>query len=393
MRTRTAQWTASAALASAVGCASAALVLGVRHVDVFFQDWGVLLVVFLAFAAVGWVVATRRPGNPVGWLLLLFGCLPLALSLVQTYAELELARRPESPLGAVLAWLGELPWLGIWSVFALVLMLFPTGRPASPAWRWVVRAVVANAVASTLVAAVAVWPVRADLVGPERLDPSGLWGGFMVLLSAGVAASMVAGAASLVVRYRASGEEQRAQLKWIAYAGLLVIGSVAIVVVRNVAGEVPAIFEWASLVGLAGVPVAMGVAILRYRLYDIDRLASRTVTYALLSGLLAVAYVAAAMLFGRLLAPLGAGGDVAVAAATLSAAALFSPARRRIQAAVDRHFNRARYDAEREVERFRYRLRDEVDLDEIAAALQDAAWRTVQPAVLVCWLRDPEAGR
>lgn len=392
MSRRSARWLASGMLLAAVAAVLGGVLIGILHG--FHQEWGGLQVVFAAFGLVGWRVATRRPRNPVGWLLLVFGCLPLVLSPVQAYAELALEVRPGSlPAGDIAAWVGELPWLSIWSLFGLALLLFPSGRPVAPAWRWPLRVLVVIAVTSPVVSAVALWPVRRALYGAGSSDPQGLLGLVMTAMSITMSVGIVAGVVSIVVRYRSAGPAERAQLRWIAWAGGLVVIGLAGVMLRNVTDQQNPLLGAFGTIGMASLPVAMGIAMLRYRLYDVDRLASRTVTYALLTGLLGGAYGLATVLLARLLAPLGAGNDLVVAGATLTAAALFAPGRRRIQTLVDRRFDRERYDAEHEVQQFRERLRGELDLDEIAGALVDGARRTVQPVAVTCWLRDEAAGR
>jgi hypothetical protein len=201
-----------------------------------------------------------------------------------------------------------------------------------------------------------------------------------------VAGSVLAAVTAAVRRFRRARALERAQLKWFATGVVVaVLGLVAMGVLYE-GGQ----SEAAQLVmgtTSTALPLAIAVAIFRYRLYDIDRLVSRAVSYALLSAVLAGVYGGAVLLLSRLLAPVAPGGDLAVAAATLAVAAVFAPARRRIQGAVDRRFNRARYDAQRELDAFRARLRGAVDLDDTGGELVVAAARTVQPAAVSLWLR------
>jgi hypothetical protein len=184
---------------------------------------------------------------------------------------------------------------------------------------------------------------------------------------------------SLALRWRRAWGNEREQLKWVAFAaGLALVANIVFQIV-----QLPGL----GLVGVVLVPVGAAVAILRYRLYDIDRIISRTLAYGLLTALLGLVYVAGVFALGRLLNPGGEPSAVAVAASTLAVAALFQPARRRLQAAVDRRFNRARYDAARTVEAFSARLRDEIDLDTLTTELVAVADQTMQPVQVSLWLR------
>jgi hypothetical protein len=215
-------------------------------------------------------------------------------------------------------------------------------------------------------------------------EPGGLPG---LVLAASVSAailSFLAALVSLALRWRRAWGNEREQLKWVAFAaGLALVANIVLQIV-----QLPGL----GLVGVVLVPVGAAVAILRYRLYDIDRIISRTLAYGLLTALLGLVYVAGVFALGRLLNPGGEPSAFAVAASTLAVAALFQPARRRLQAAVDRRFNRARYDAARTVEAFSTRLRDEIDLDTLTAELLAVADQTMQPIQVSLWLRPPRPG-
>jgi hypothetical protein len=285
-----------------------------------------------------------------------------------------------------------------------MLLLFPDGRPLSPRWRPVAWTV---AVAGGLAVVVAAFQpglldvaflVEEPEVAARLTNPLGMALGrvleplLMVLL-----VGEALGAAALALRFRRSRGIERQQLKWVAYAALLFGVEQAAVVLGRLAGLLPdAELPWLEALDTFSFVlafVAIAVAVLRYRLYEIDRLINRTLVYGLLTALLAGVYAGAVLVGGQVFG--GVGGDPpswAIAGATLAVAALFQPARRRIQAAVDRRFNRRRYDAARTVEAFSARLRDEVDLDTLSADLLELVDQTIQPTTAWLWLR-PATGR
>jgi hypothetical protein len=350
----------------------------------------------LAGATVGAVLASRRPRHPVGWLLL-----GIALSLSATAATAQyfvygLLVRPGALPGARYAALYQpATAFTALTLIGFVLLLTPTGSLPSPRWRWWARVMAATPVLLLLVVTVTGGPVDPRfqaLAGP--FDLRGLGG---VLLAANQAAlavttlAMVAAAASLVGRFRRARGLERLQLRWLALAAVLpALGGVAVL-----AGLALGVTSATILVSLAVdcsliiLPVATGAAVLRYRLYDLDRIVSRTLTWALLTVLLALAYAAVVLGLGRLLPQ---GSSLAVAVATLAAAGIFQPARRRLQAAVDQRFNRRRHDAARVIERFGSRLRDQVDLDTLTAEVLAVAEQTMQPTRASLWLRPPGSG-
>jgi hypothetical protein len=344
----------------------------------------------LGFASVGLVLTVRRPANPIGWLYAaagLSGCLttPLAPWVDQLLAE----HRP-LPLAAQLnAVVGDLAWapaiaLGV----TLPALLLPDGHLRSPRWRPVAAASVAGIALIMVGGSLAPGPLQ----GLPIDNPFGLRGLAGTVAWAvtytGVAlhwASLVAAVMCVVLRYRASHGTERQQLHWVAAgAAAAVIG--LLLAIPGLLGWLPSRTSDIVLVGLLCPPVGVAVAVLRYRLWDLDRLVSRTVTYALVTALLVIPYVLIVPAAGRLAA---GSGNLAVAAATLAAAALFQPLRRRIQRTVDRRFNRRRYDAARTVERFAGRLRDQVDLDALQGELLTVVDQTMQPDQAWLWLRPP----
>jgi hypothetical protein len=349
-----------------------------------------------AYGAVGAVVAWRKPGNPLGWAFLLGG-LFFALSEDASFymvADYRL-RHGGLPLGwaAVLTQPGWAPGIALLGV---AILLFPDGRPPMRRWRWLLWAylgVAALWIGGALVVSVgalAGHDVRVDsggnllalsgnLSGPVS---SSWWGAVQLVFFPILGACWLLSAASQVAGYMRSSGERRQQLKWLL-AGVvaLVAGLLLSTVLPGTGlGPVPDIVAAASLLAL---PVTMGVAVFKYRLLDIDRILSRTLGYAIVTGLLLGVYAGLVLVATRVLA---FQTPVAVAAATLAAAALFSPVRRRVQRIVDRRFNRARYDADRIVAAFAARLQDAVDLDTVRADLLAATHQALEPAHASVWL-------
>jgi hypothetical protein len=337
-----------------------------------------LVIVFIAaFATVGALLAWKRPGNPIGWLLSASG-----LAYAAAGFGAFLAHFPRTlPLAH---WLGFLYFLGI-GLCVFVVLLFPSGALPSRRWRpvaWAAGAglagwVLGNAFAPTLISADQPVPNPVGVTGAPGKLFTGMAGGGAGL----IAATGLAAVASLVFRYRRAGTAERAQLKWLLYAGaVIVVAALASVLVAssNLQNAI-------STGAIALVPVAIGVAVMRYRLYDIDRVISRTVAYAIVTGLLAGVYAGLILLATQVLrlhAP------VAVAAATLAAAALFTPVRQRVQQVVDRRFNRVRYNGDRMVEQFAAGLKDAVDLETVRADLAGAVSQALEPAHVSVWINE-----
>jgi hypothetical protein len=344
---------------------------------------GFQVVLSLAFVTVGAFLGGRRPANPVGWLLLGWGLVMAFSAFVGAYVERGLVRDPGSlPGPAWAAWAEAVVWHPAFGLLAFLLLLFPHGRLPSPRWRafaWATAAVYL-----TLALAAAASPGAVELYYPEaspplRLPPADLADTVFGWLLPGQLLLLLVALVSVVLRLRRATGEERQQVKWFVY-------TVVTVTVTFVAGIV--VFGGGVLFPLFGlIPVSVAVAVFKYRLYDIDRLINRTLVYGLLTALLIGVYAALVFLLGRLLDPATGDSALAVAASTLAVAALFQPARRRLQEQVDRRFNRRRYDAARTVERFSGRLRDQVDLDTLSAELLTVVDRTVQPASASLWLR------
>jgi hypothetical protein len=348
------------------------------------------------FTTVGAALAWRRPENVVGWLLELFGFLVALIGFTQTYALRGLVDAPDSlPAATTAAWLSVWVFVLLFGVVCSIFLLFPNGRLPSPRWRVVLWAQ---------------WVlVAVFLVGAAFFDDTlGFFPGYhnpylIVPLPslAGLTPSLMlpnlAAALSLVLRARRARGDERQQLKWVGYAvalftlsfvgGASLNGLVAFGLLEpnTLASDAFGVVAFGSFLG---VPLAIAVAVLRYRLYDIDVLINRTLVYAALSATLAATYFAAVVVLQAALRPLTGGSEVAVALSTLSVVALFAPLRRRIQGAVDRRFYRSRYDAQRTFDAFGVRLRDEVDLDSVRADLLEVVHETLRPAHAGVWLRE-----
>jgi hypothetical protein len=341
----------------------------------------------ISAATVGAVVASRRPSHPVGWLLLGLGLSLEVQGVVQGYVRYGLVGRPGAlPAAGYLIGLSHgtlILWL---SCAIFVLLLTPTGRLPSPRWRWWARLAAVAAVLYLLGSVVDSQPLSSQY--PTIWNPlaiPALAGPLAAVLSVAflvICAAVLVAAGSLVIRFRRARGIERQQLRWVALAaGLAPLAVLGIAAGLAVGSWI--VVGWAVGLYLAMPVLATGAAILRYRLYDIDRIISRTLAYGLLTVLLAGAYAGVVLGLGQLL---GRESSLVVAAATLAVAALFQPARRRIQALVDRRFNRRKYDAANTVETFSTHLRDEVDLDALSAELLAVVDQTMQPTTASLWL-------
>jgi len=352
------------------------------------------------FATVGAVILSRRPRNVIGWILCVVGLSSAVAGFAQDYASYALLHRSEpQPGGLLMGWLGSWPWyLAFGLIITSLPLLFPDGR--LPSRRWLPVAWLAGA----LIALQCVWAAFAPrpFEGPSGM-PQNPWAieraeGFFRVLEAGfsvlVPAVLFLSLASLVVRFRRSAGVERQQLKWFTYFSLLAIGSWGLVEAADLKGQLSGLL-WAffTTVSFWTIPAAIGIAILRYRLYDIDRLINRTLVYGLLTAVLGGGYAGAVLVLGQLFG--GVTGDPpswAVAGATLAVAALFQPARRRIQAVVDRRFNRRKYNTATTIQAFSTRLRDQVDLDSLSTGLLGVVDQTMEPTRVSLWLRPSASG-
>ena len=373
------------AIASIVPAAVLNAMLDWREPIDLVANVGFTLLVFGA-ATTGAIVASRVPGNAVGWILLALGAglgIPL---LCGAYAEASATTSAGPfPGDQWMAWLGS--WLAIPAIFgptAFLLLLFPDGRPVSPRWRPVSWIVGVGVTLAALSSAFNPEPIGegefANPVAPqgEARDVALDFAHVIDLLALPL---LLLAAAALTVRLRRSRGVERLQLKWFTYTAVVV--GVGLGLAASAPGVVADAGFLVGLLALAALPVAAGVAVLRYRLYDIDLVIRRTLIYAGVTATLGATYLGLVLLIGLAVGESG----FAVAVSTLAVAALFRPARARIQAVVDRRFYRRRYDAARTLEAFGGRLRDELDLEALAADLRGVVTETVQPAHVSLWLR------
>ena len=345
-----------------------------------------ILVVTMAYATVGLLLAVRPGGGRMGTILLggsaVFGAVPFGYAFAGTMA----IRSPLDPVANVLVLLGPaLVPLGYALILPIVALTFPDGRLPSSSWRWPTRAAVGALAASTIL--ITFTPGAIENVvpwNPIGIDalPAWIWTLAWPLAGVGGVLISVLGVAAVVSRYRRGEGVDRQQLRWFVAAVLL---AVVPITVSPLGGGPGALLL--AVFGLLLVPIAVWIAVTRYRLYEIDRLISRGLSWAVLSGVLLVVYAGAVLLLQTVLAGVIQGQTVAVAASTLLAAALFQPLRRKVQAGVDHRFNRARYDAERTATDFAERLRDEVDVDHLRTALATTAGGAVHPDGVGVWLR------
>jgi hypothetical protein len=349
-------------------------------------------VALVSAATVGAVLASRRPAHPVGWLLLAQVASNLATGAAAQYLAWGLL--PGGPLPATRYVALSYPASvgGGLLLLGFVLLLTPTGKLPSPGWGWWARAMVA--VPLLLLVAVTLAPGSVDpsvqvVGGPFEFD--GLGGVLLVVNQLALAftnLAVVVCAGSLVVRFRRARGVERQQLRWVAVAAALLVVAAGVALVGLAVGATEVV-TWALSVWVAGLPLAIGAAVLRYRLYDLDRIISRTLAYGLLTLLLGGGYAAVVLGLGRLLPQ---GSSLVVAAATLAVAAAFQPARRRVQQAVDRRFNRRRHDAAETIQAFSTHLRDQLDLDTLSVELLATVEQTMQPTAVSLWLRpSPQA--
>jgi hypothetical protein len=345
----------------------------------------------LAFATVGALVASRRPRSPIGWIMCVAGLTYALMGLADTYAH-GLVEEPPDPLpgSTAAAWASHWGWLvGVGLAATFLLLLFPTGRLPTSSWRPV--AWLAGCGFAVGVPGLALAPGRLEDFPID--NPVGVPGAELAAGVGGLAllAAALASIVSLFFRYRRARGDERQQLKWLIYAAALVgVVIASLVTLEAAATSVSSEVVNALVTGsLAAIPLAMGIAILRHGLYDIDLVINRTLVYGVLTATLAAAYLSTVLLLQLALSPLTEQSDLAIAGSTLAVAALFRPARRRIQELVDRRFFRRRYDAALTLEAFGVRLRDEVDLDALGGELRTVVADTMQPAHVSLWLRAP----
>jgi hypothetical protein len=400
MSTRTAAWLAWSLAALSVMMFVAAIALHVlaRSVD-SPGEWSTLgavgrvlsFVPFLAFPLVGALVASRRPRNWVGWILLADGLLWTFGAVLDSYRVYGLARPGSVPFSGAVHALGQWLWVPAVGLFAVYLiLLFPDGRLPSRRWRplaWFSGAVMVL--------------LSAGIGKPFGLEQYPWVSDALPVVLALLPLCILASAVSLVLRYRRAGTEVREQIKWVAFAALFVgvqfvidIGASLLLVPMTASGREPAwlaLLDQVGFIMFAGVPIAVGIAVLKYRLYDIDVIINRALVYGSLTATLVALYFGGILVLQRLFVALtGQQSTLAVVASTLAIAALFNPLRRRIQGFVDRRFYRRKYDASKTLEAFSAKLRDATDLEALSGDLKAVVGETMQPEHVSLWLRpDP----
>ncbi len=373
-------WGLTLALSAVAGAFAA--VNGDLH-GAAIADFAMAWIAIQAFPTVGAVIASRQPSNPIGWLFCSASILMMTANVVSGYVDYAVAHALPGTVAVVVV----LDWTWVAGVGLLVpaALLFPDGHLPSPRWRAVGWFAVCWLATLSLAFLLEPGPLESPL---EEVDnPLGVPGMQVVeaVVGAGGGIALVLTLVwSLVYRYRKGSSERREQLKWFFAA---VVGTITFVIVAGVFNVGVPDAVWLAFI--ATIPASVGVAILRYRLYEIDRIVNRTVVYLAVTALLAGLYFGIVIALQEVFGGLTRGNDLAIAGSTLAVAALFRPARRRIQGFVDRRFYRRRYDAQRTLEAFSVRLRDEVDLDQLGVDLGAVVHETMQPAHVSLWLRPP----
>jgi hypothetical protein len=356
-----------------------------------------LVVAALAFSTVGALVASRQRKNPLGWLLLGVGILYATELFAGNYSLYTLATNPGSlPGRGVSAWLTSWVWIAGGSLILFVFLFFPDGRLPSPRWRPVAWLVLIGAALAAAPFAFGPGPLEGSSEGARVINPVGIQGsaGLLDLLERVSLVLLVPISVALIlsffVRFRRARGDERQQIKWVAYGVALFTLAIVVVTIwpsldQSVVGSV------LFLLGFLAIPSAMALAILKYRLYDIDVVINLTLVYGALSLTLALVYFGSiALLQGTWIALTGQRSQLAVVASTLFIAALFNPIRYRFQVFIDRRFYRRKYDAAKTLEEFGASLREEVDLENLTGELVAVVERTIQPAHVSLWLRDLE---
>jgi hypothetical protein len=403
MSRRTAKWLAWSLCLLCVALAVASLILALlngRTLGEIFMAWGpstaglaALPAEAVSFSVVGALISSHRPENPIGWIFLAVGFFYGLLSAGDQYAIYALLTNPGAlPLGAEASWLGQWIWApGFGLSLVFLPLLFPDGHPPSHRWRpvgWLGGISIGLTVVSSTIL---LWPERGPALVTGDESPSHVVN--VVLDFIAVPMLFVAGLGaviSLLVRFRRARGDERQQIKWFASAAALSLVWLIVFAQASLRGLPEAIVALSSLLIIPSIPIATGIAILRYRLYDIDRIINRTLVYGSLTVMLALIYFGGVAttqaIFGALTGQ-EEQPQLAVVVSTLVIAALFMPLRRRIQAFIDRRFYRRKYDARKTLEAFSARLRDETDLEALNDDLVGVVAETMQPAHASLWLR------
>jgi hypothetical protein len=378
---------------------AAMAVLAAVQPSAFFETGGTAVVLtvsifLLATASVGALVAARRPGNPIGWLLLAAAVTTAGAAGTGLYSDYALDVGRSLPATTAARWMSDWLWSAAPALGGILpLLLFPTGRLPDRRRRW--RGVAWLAIAACGLTAFTIAFMPGRFSGYTLTNPLGIPGAagileaLQVVATIALVAAFLGAVASLEARRRRASAREREQLKWLAYAAALIVVAIpASAAVKELSAPASYVVQY---LGLSLYPLALGVAILRQHLWDIDVVVNRTLVYGALTAILAAAYLGSVLLLQLALDPVTSGSSLAVAVSTLAVAALFRPARARIQAVVDKRFYRHRYDARQTLEDFSARLREQVDLEALGGELREVVRDTMQPAHVSLWLRG--AGR
>jgi hypothetical protein len=401
MSRRTAAWLAWSLWALSLALTALSLlllILNLSHPDVpVYSFWAENVLFSIGYSTVGAVIVPRMsPKNPIGWLFCAIGLLWAVIHFIGAYAIYSLLAAPGSlPAGELASWLYTWPWVLGLGLIVFLSLLFPNGRLPSARWRWFARISAILTLVGMALAAFSPGPIVVGL--PAIHNPLGIEGlpnaykSVQVLMLVLIGISVV----SLVVRRVYARGVERQQTKWFTYAAAVAASGA---ILKFIISE-PLELVWLGgvayalvLIGLASMPIAMGIAITRYRLYEIDLIINRTLVYVSLTVTLVALYFGGIVVLQRAFVILtGQQSTLAVVASTLLIAALFTPLRRRIQSFIDRHFYRSKYDARKTLEAFSATLRDETDLEALNSELVGVVRETMQPAHVSLWLRSERA--
>jgi hypothetical protein len=405
MSIRSAAWIAWSLCVLCVALATASQILALLNGRTLGEIFITFAILTVSFSVVGALIISHRPENSIGWIFLAVGFFYGLLSAGDEYAIYALLTNPGAlPLGAEASWLGQWIWApGLGLILVFLPLLFPDGHPPSYRWRWVAWLGGLSIGLAVVSSTIGLWPERGPALVTGDENPSHVVQVLVVfvalpmMLLAGLGAVI-----SLLVRFRRARGDEQQQIKWFAFAAALTFVWILVIEVfaelLSIEGGVPEAilaFTWASAgLVIPSIPIATGIAILRYRLYDIDRIINRTLVYGALTATLVALYFGGIVVLQRVFVLLtGQQSTLAVVASTLLIAALFTPLRRRIQGFIDRRFYRSKYDARKTLEAFSTRLREETDLEALNSELVEVVRETMQPAHVSLWLRPDPAQR
>lgn len=385
-------------LAIAIALLSAAMGISALVLKEDLVETDLAGVPFFAFGVVGAFVATRQPRNPIGWLFMVVGTMPMIGFFSSNYASHAITSGAEWPLVETMSWVSSWAWIpGIATLLTFCLQLYPDGRLPSQRWRFLPYA--SGAALLGAIAGIALMPGKMEPFeegGPRLENPYGIEGaGFFLETVGGLGLAILLflgllSAVSLVYRFRTTSSQQRQQIKWFMYPAAMLVIVVALerVIVNLFGDAMEQVFFGGAILAL---PIGTAIGILKYRLFDVDVVINRTLVYLSLTAILVGAYLGIVVLLQQALSGMTSDSDIAVAGSTLAVAALFRPLRSRIQDFINHRFYRRRYDAAETLRAFSTRLRDQVDLDSLSLQMLQVVGETIQPAHASLWLR-PRSG-